>query len=230
MSPGPFGRRGGGRENGFRRPAGKPRMTYSKTAAIRTAIAVIAALFRAGCMSGGHGVKRMAGARARRSRRERTRIHGRKRQARDRGHGSWNHGGAVSRQRDRRLARPGRPAICGPFAASRVGDPSKRGTLPLAQSQYRQRRGDYANPHRQIGLRHLLSGITVHRDRRRAHRVSPRQRLPPARQRVAGIELAPRLPMAACPALERRRSIQLSLRGPAVPAPSGSVTPARARA
>ena len=37
-------------------------MTYSKTAAIRTAIAVIAALFRAGCMSGGHGVKRMTGA------------------------------------------------------------------------------------------------------------------------------------------------------------------------
>ena len=44
------------------------------------------------------------------------------------------------------------------------------------------------------------------------------------------IEPAPRLPMAACPALERRRSIQLSLCGPAVPAPSGSVTPARARA
>ena len=35
-------------------------MTYSKTAAIRTAIAVIAALIRVGCMSGGHGVKRMS--------------------------------------------------------------------------------------------------------------------------------------------------------------------------
>ena len=37
-------------------------MTYSKTAAIRTAIAVIAALFLAICMPGDHGVNRMAGA------------------------------------------------------------------------------------------------------------------------------------------------------------------------
>ena len=37
-------------------------MTYSKTAAIRTAIAVIAALFLAGCLTGDHGVKRAAGA------------------------------------------------------------------------------------------------------------------------------------------------------------------------
>ena len=37
-------------------------MTHSETAAIRTAIAVIAVLFLAGCMSGDHGVKRMAGA------------------------------------------------------------------------------------------------------------------------------------------------------------------------
>ena len=44
-------------------------MTYSKTAAIRTAIAVIAALFLAGCVTGDHGVKRMDGARARRYRR-----------------------------------------------------------------------------------------------------------------------------------------------------------------
>ena len=58
----PFGRRGRGRENGFRCPAGRPRMTYSKTAAIRTAIAITASLFRVGCMSGGHGVKRMTGA------------------------------------------------------------------------------------------------------------------------------------------------------------------------
>ena len=43
-------------------------MTYSKTAAIRTPIAITASLFRAGCMSGGHGVKRMDGARARRHR------------------------------------------------------------------------------------------------------------------------------------------------------------------
>ena len=35
-------------------------MTHSKTAAIRTAIAVIAALFLAGYMTGDHGVKRMA--------------------------------------------------------------------------------------------------------------------------------------------------------------------------
>ena len=34
----------------------------------------------------------------------RARVHGRKRQARDRGHGGENHGGVVSRQRDRRLA------------------------------------------------------------------------------------------------------------------------------
>ena len=37
-------------------------MTYSKTAAIRTAIAVIAALSLAGCVTGDHGVKRAAGA------------------------------------------------------------------------------------------------------------------------------------------------------------------------
>ena len=195
MRPGPFGRRGRGRENGFRCPAGRPRMTHSKAVAIRTAIAIIASLFRAGCMSGGHGVKRMTGARARRSRRERTRIHGRKRQARDRGHGGGNRGGAVSRQRDRRLARQ---AVCGPHTASGAGDQSRQGALALAQFQYRQRRDDYANPHLQIGRRNLLQGIPTHCDRRRAHRVSPRQRLPPARQRVAGIEPAPRLPMEAC--------------------------------
>ena len=39
-------------------------MTYSKTAAIRTAIAVIATLLLAGCMFGDHGVKRMPGPRA----------------------------------------------------------------------------------------------------------------------------------------------------------------------
>ena len=86
-----------GRENGSRRPAGRSRLTHSKTAATRTAIAIIASLFRAGCMSGGHGVKRMDGARARRHRRGGAQVHSRKRQARDRGHGSWNHGGAVSR-------------------------------------------------------------------------------------------------------------------------------------
>ncbi len=69
MRPGPFGRRGRGRENGSRRPAERPRMTHSKTAAIGTAIAVIAALFLAGYMTGDHGVKRMAGAGARRHRR-----------------------------------------------------------------------------------------------------------------------------------------------------------------
>ena len=37
-------------------------MTHSKTAAIRTAIVVIAALFLAGCMSVDHGVKLVAGA------------------------------------------------------------------------------------------------------------------------------------------------------------------------
>ena len=36
------------------------------------------------------------------------------------------------------------------------------------------------------------------------------KRLPPARRRVAGVEPAPRLPtVTTCPALERRRSIQL---------------------
>ena len=168
MKPEPFGPRGRGRENGFRCPAGRPRMTHSKAVAIRTAIAIIATLFLAGGMSGDHGVKRMAGARARRSHRERTRIHGRKRQARDRGHGGGNRGGAVSRQRDRRLARPSRPAICGPYTASGAGDPSKWGALALAQSRNRQRRGDYADPHLQIGRRNLLQGIPTHRDRRRA--------------------------------------------------------------
>ena len=81
-------------------------MTYSNTPPIRSAIAVIAALYLAGCMSGDHDVKRMDGAGARRHRRAHARIHGRKRQARDRGHG----GGNVSRQRDRRLARQ---ALCG---------------------------------------------------------------------------------------------------------------------
>ena len=37
-------------------------MIHSKMAAIRTAIAVIAALFLTGCMSNDHGVERMAGA------------------------------------------------------------------------------------------------------------------------------------------------------------------------
>ena len=36
-------------------------MTHSKAVAIGTAIAIIASLFRVGCMPGGHGVKRMAG-------------------------------------------------------------------------------------------------------------------------------------------------------------------------
>ena len=146
MRPGPFGRRRRGRENGFRCPAGRPRLTHSKTAATRTAIAIIASLFRAGCVTGDHGVKRMAGAGTRRHRRGRARIRGRKRQARDRGHGGWNHGGVVSRQRDRRLARPCRPAICGTHTLGRAGDPSKRGALALAQSQYRQCRRDYATP------------------------------------------------------------------------------------
>ena len=44
------------------------------------------------------------------------------------------------------------------------------------------------------------------------------------------IELAPRLPMAACTTQYWRRWLQLSLHGPAVPAPSASVTPPRARA
>ena len=123
-----------------------------------------------------------------------------------------------------------RQAVCGLHTASRAGDPSKRDALALTQSQYRQRRGDYACPHLQIARRYLLPGISAHRDRRRTHRASLRQRLPPARRRVAGIGLAPRLPMAACPAQYRRRWIQLSLHGPAVPAPSGSVTPPRARA
>ena len=114
-------------------------MTHLKTAAIRTAIA---ALFLAGCMSGDHGVKRMAGAGARRYRWGRVRIHGQK--ARDRDHGGGNHGGVVSRQRDRRLARQ---ALCGSNTASGAGDPSKPGALALAQSQYRQRRRDYADPH-----------------------------------------------------------------------------------
>ena len=62
MKPEPFGPRGRGRENGFRCPAGRPRITNSKAVAIGTAIAIIAFLFRVGCMSGGHGVKRMTGA------------------------------------------------------------------------------------------------------------------------------------------------------------------------
>ena len=37
-------------------------MPHSMTAGIRTAIAVIALLFLAGCMTGNHGVKQMAGA------------------------------------------------------------------------------------------------------------------------------------------------------------------------
>ena len=68
---------------------------------------------------------------AARIRRRRALIHGRQRQARDRGLGGGNHGGVVSRQRDRRLARQ---AVCGPHAVSSAGDPSKRG---LAQSQSR---------------------------------------------------------------------------------------------
>ena len=193
MKPEPFGRRGRGRENGSRRPAGRPRITNSKAVAIGTAIAIIASLIRVGCMSGGHGVKRMTGAEGSATSPGGGQVHSRKRQARDAATAAGTMAGlfpgsgigASLDQADRLYAARLRQAAS--------GDPSKRGALPLAQSQYRQRRGDYANPHRQIGLRHLLSGITVHRDRRRAHRVSPRQRLPPARRLVAGIELAPRL-------------------------------------
>ena len=53
--------------------------------------------------------------------------------------------------------------LCGPQVRQAApGDRSKRGALALAQSQHRQRRGDYAGAHRQIGLRHLLSGIHCH--------------------------------------------------------------------
>ena len=73
-------------------------MTHSKAVAIRTAIAIIASLFRAGCMSGGHGVKRMTGAEgSATSPGGGAQVHSRKRQARDRGYGSWNHGGVISR-------------------------------------------------------------------------------------------------------------------------------------
>ena len=72
-------------------------MTYSKAVAIGTAIAITASLFRVGCMSGGHGVKRMTGAEGSATSPGGAQVHSRKRQARDRGHGSWNHGGAVSR-------------------------------------------------------------------------------------------------------------------------------------
>ena len=37
-----------------------------------------------------------------------------------------------------------------------AGDPSKRGAPALAQSRYRQRRSDYADPHLQIGRQNLL--------------------------------------------------------------------------
>ena len=47
---------------------------------------------------------------------------------------------------------------------------------------------------------------------------SPRQCLPPARPRVAGIELTPRSPGAAYSTREGRRSIQPSLHGPTAPA------------
>ena len=47
-------------------------MTHSKTAAIGTVLAVIAVLFLAGCVTGNHGVKRVAGSR---KRREGARIH-----------------------------------------------------------------------------------------------------------------------------------------------------------
>ena len=101
----------------------------------------------------------------------------------------------------------------------------RAGAIPIPAMQARLR-----HPPLQIGRRNLQRGIPTHRDRQRAHRASPRQRLPPSRRRVAGIEPAPRLPMAACPAQYRRRWLQLSLHDPAVPAPSGSVTPPRARA
>ena len=94
MRPGPFGRRGRGRENGFRCPTGRPRMTHSKTAPTRTAITIIASLFRAGCMSSGHGGEadgRRAGSATSPGGAQ---VHSWKRQARDRGHGSGNHGGA----------------------------------------------------------------------------------------------------------------------------------------
>ena len=204
-------------------------MTYSKTAQIRTATAIIASLFRAGCMSGGHGVKRMTGA----------------------GLGGIAGGvhGSTAGSGKHGIAATVAGTMAGLFPGSGIG-----ASLDQADRLYAARLRQAASETRPIGVpsrwhipipatQGLLRqptptdrpaastvGNNIHRDRQRAHRASPRQRLPPSRWLMAGIEPAPRLPMAACPALERRRSIQLSLHGPAVPAPSGSVTPARARA
>ena len=230
MKPEPFGRRGRGRENGSRRPAGRPRITNSKAVAIGTAIAIIASLIRVGCMSGGHGVKRMTGAEGSATSPGGGQVHSRKRQARDAATAAGTMAGlfpgsgigASLDQADRLYAARLRQAA---LESRPSGVPSRwhnpntgnAGAITPTRTD-RSAAGIYCREYQ------------LNRDRRRAHRASPRQRLPPSRWLVAGIEPAPRPPMAACPALERRRSIQLSLRGPAVPAPSGSVTPARARA
>ena len=57
---GAFAAAGRGREKGFCRPAVSPRRIHSKTPAIRTEIAVIAAQILAGYVIGDHGVKQMA--------------------------------------------------------------------------------------------------------------------------------------------------------------------------
>ena len=164
-------------------------MTYSKKAAIRTAIAVIAALFLAGCMTGDHGVKRMAGAGSAESL-GRARIHGRKRQARDRGHGGGNHGGVVSRQRDRRLARQA-PAMRPAHGKRRwrpvqAGCP-RAGTIPIPATQGRFRQPAPTDRPAESTAGNTELTVTAGGRTGQAHGSACRQ----PNGVVAGIELAP---------------------------------------
>ena len=138
-------------------------MTYSKKAAIRTAIAVIATLLMTGCISGDHGVQRMAGA---------------------------GFGGVAGACPDP-TAGSGKPGIAATMAGTMAGlfpdsgigaaldklyaartwqaARPRTGTIPIPAT-----RGDSANPHLQIDRLNLLRGIRAHHDRRRAHRESSR--------------------------------------------------------
>ena len=95
------------------------------------------------------------------------------------------------------------------------------------------RRGDAARPRRGRASASFPIRYAGSKGRQADRGVRRHQRpvgagVDPVRPRGAGRGL-PRLLMAACSTPEGRPSIQPSLHGPAVPAPSGSVTPPRAR-
>ena len=181
----------------------------------RRVIAVIAALFLAGFMSGDHGVKADG---RRGARRHRWCVHGS-----TAGSGKLGiaatvagtmaglfPGGGISASLDNLYAARTRQAALETRPSgvpSRWHNPSTGNAGAITPTRtYKSAGGIYCKEYQ---LTVTPGGVA---------RASPRQRLPPARPRVAGIELTPRSPGAAYSTREGRRSIQPSLHGPTAPA------------